>query len=330
MRALRPVPVLVGPTASGKTAVGVLLARRVGAEVIACDAYTVYRGLSILTAAPDAVPDVPHHLVGERAPDRPWNAALFVEAADRLVGEIGARGRRPLVVGGTALYLRAFQKGFGAAVPRDDRLRAALREIAQREGTKALHARLARADPARAREVHENDVVRLVRALEIVAATGRPASAQRGEWSGPDRRRLAIVGLRREPADLERRIEARTRAMFDAGVRNEVAALRLHAVSREASLTIGLSEVGRLLDGEIDEAAAIRLVVRATRRLARKQRTFFASFEDVTWLDVGPDESPASVADRAEAALRRQGALDAPGERAGPDPAAQAEGGTSA
>lgn len=293
-----PVPCLLGPTASGKSDVVLALARRTQGEIVSCDAFSVYRGMAILTAAPDPSGDVPHHLVAEREPTRPWSAALFVEACDAHVASIRARGHQPWIAGGTALYLRAWLKGFGAPVARDAAYRASLLALAEAEGPAALHARLEGVDPDRARALHPNDVRRVVRALEIVKATGRPASAQRGQWTGPDRRAARLVGLRRRQDDLDARIALRTEAMFAAGVVEEARRLLAGPLSPEAAKVLGLDVLRRLLAGELDEEAARAAIAQKTRRFARKQMTFFRSFEAVHWIDVPPRESPDVTATR--------------------------------
>lgn len=267
--------------------------------MIACDAYTVYAGMGVLTAAPRAPPDVPHHLVGVRPPSEPWSAAVFAAECDRLVDEIRARGRVPWIAGGTALYLRGWLKGFGARVPRDDPWREEARRMARERGAAHLHALLAAADPARAADLHENDLTRVVRALEIVRATGRPASAQRGEWAGPDRRPAVVFALRREAEDLDERIRRRARALFEEGVVGEVAALlRAGEISPEAGKALGLEAIRRLLQGGVDEEGAREEIVRRTRRFARKQATFFASFAGVSWVEVPPGEAAEATAAR--------------------------------
>ncbi len=292
------MPCLIGSTASGKSEVGLACARATGGEVIACDAFSVYRGLARLSAAPVAPPDVPHHLVGVLAPHERFSAARFLEEADRLVAEVRARGRRPWIVGGTALYLRTWLKGLGPTVPRDEALRARLSGLAREQGPAALHAELVRRDPERAAQVHPHDERRLVRALEIVAATGRPASAARTQWSGPDRVRARVVGLARRADDLDRRIRERTRRLFDEGVLEEVRAFRAASPSPEAVQALGFAEVEAVLDGRLSVGEAVEAVARATRRFARRQATFFRSFRDVLWLEVPPDEPPEATAAR--------------------------------
>jgi tRNA dimethylallyltransferase len=290
------VLVLLGPTACGKSEVGIRAARATGGEVIACDAFGVYRGLALLSAAPVAPPDVPHHLVGVLDASERYSAARFVEDADVAARDVRARGRRPWIVGGTALYLRAWLKGLEAAVPRDEAFRAALVERARRDGPQALHAELARVDPARAREVHPRDERRLVRALEIIAATGRPASAARASWSGPDRTAARLTGLRRGWADLDRRIAARTRALFEGGVLEEARAFLAAGPSPEARKALGLEDLAQVLAGTLSESDARARLEQKTRRFARRQMTFFRSFEGVTWLDVPADEPPETTA----------------------------------
>jgi tRNA dimethylallyltransferase len=307
----RPVPALVGATGVGKSEVGIALARRVGGEVIACDAMTAYRGLPLLSARPSVPEDVPHHLLDVVEPEEAYSAARFVEDAARLVSSVRARGRVPVLVGGTALYLRAFSKGLGPRVGRDEALRARLGEVARARGTGALHAMLAERDPARAREVHENDERRIVRALEILEATGRPASGFRREFAGPDLRPVAVVVLRRDPDDLRARIDARVARLPAAGVLGEVEAFfRDHPrASPEARATLGLADLAAHLEGRATLDEALERVAAAARRFARRQDAWFRRIPGATLLPVGRDASPDAVAAAAAAALERAGAL---------------------
>jgi tRNA dimethylallyltransferase len=299
-----PVPCLIGPTAVGKSGVAVELARALVGEVISADAYCAYAGMRILTAAPEAPPDVPHHLVGHLDPSGHWSAADFQQRADELVAEIRSRGKRPLIVGGTALYVRAWLKGFGAPVPRDESLREKLRQLAADKGPEALHARLAEADPTRAANLHPNDIRRVIRALEITQLTGRPASEQRGEWTGPDRQPAIVIRLARQPDDLEDRIQRRTVQMFEQGVVAEAEALLTSPLSAEARQVLGLAELEALIAEELSEDAAKARIAQRTRQFARKQATFFRSFEDAHDLEIEPDEPDASVAARIQQLLR--------------------------
>lgn len=305
MPAQRAVPCLIGATGVGKTPVGIETARRLGAEVICCDALTVYRGLAILTAKPSPPPDAPHHLLDVLHPHETYSAARFLDDADRLIEEIHARGREALIVGGTALYLKAFAKGIGPRFGRDEALRARLEALAAEQGPQALWDLLAAQDPARAKELHRNDLRRLVRALEIVAASGRPASELRQEWDAPDRRPLAIVGLRRGAADLDARIRARAAGMLAEGVADEVARLAASVppASRELRQALGLADVEAHLAGRLSRDACVDRLALATRQFAKRQATFFAQFEAACWLDVEPGEPPTVTAARVVAAI---------------------------
>jgi tRNA dimethylallyltransferase len=295
-----PVHCLVGPTGSGKSEVGVLAARSTRGEIVCCDAYTVYRAMPILTAAPSPPSDVPHHLLGIVGADETYDAARFLTDCDHEIAGIRERGRTPWIVGGAALYLRCWLKGFGAEVPTDADYRRRLKERVKQEGPGVLHEELARKDPARAAELHPHDLRRVGRALEIIRATGRPASEQRLEWDGPDRVAARVVGLRRDLADLDRRIDERTGAMFQAGLVDEARALFDQELSPQAGQALGLSELRALLAGEIDENEARAAITRRTRRFARKQMTFFNSFAALTWIDVPADESPEDTAARVQ------------------------------
>ncbi len=297
-----PTPCLLGVTASGKSRVAAELARRGGGEIIACDAFSIYRGMSILTASDDLPSDVPHHLVAELEPSASWSAAAFVEACDERIEATRARARCPWIVGGTALYLRSWLKGFGAPVPRDAAFRESLLGRVAEGGPERLHEELRAADPERAAMLHPNDVRRVVRALEIIRATGRKASELRREWDRPDRRPARLYGLRRAGPDLEERIRRRTRAMFEAGVVEEARALLERDLSREAASVLGLAELQDLLAGRTSREEAEHAIARRTRQLARKQRTFFNSFEGVVWVDVPPGATAGALADRIEAA----------------------------
>ena len=299
-----PVFCLAGTTASGKSEVGVALARALvragapGAEVVSCDAYAIYRHMPILTASPDAPTDVPHHLVGILDPEESYDAARYVRDADHAVAAIRARGHVPLLVGGTALYLRAWLTGLDATAPKDPAFRETMQAIVRREGPAALHAMLERVDPERARVLHPNDVRRVGRALEIHHTTGRPASAQRQTWDGPLREPAQVVVLARRLEDIDARIAQRTRAMFEAGVVDEVRALLTRTLSPQARQVLGLRDIEALLAGEQSHDDTVEALARKTRRFARKQRTFFARFPDPRVVELAVDATPEAVVAR--------------------------------
>lgn len=304
MRDAEPVLCLTGATATGKTDVGIALARARGAEVVCCDALTVYRGVSILTAKPSAPPDVPHRLLDVVAPSESYSAGRFVTDADRAIAGARDRGRDAIVVGGTALYLRVFLKGLGPRLGRDDALRTELEALHATAGPEALWRRLAAADPDRARALHENDVRRVIRAIEIVESTGRLASEQRDQWDGPDRRAAIVVALRRSEDDLLRRIAARTAAMLAAGLVDEIARLAAdpRGVSKELRQSIGFDDALERIAGRIDDRELGARITAATRRFTKRQSTFLRGFDSIRWVDAGPEDDATTLAGRVETA----------------------------
>jgi len=299
------VDFIVGPTASGKTQVGLLVAEALGAEVISLDSMAVYRGMDIGTAkpSPEERGRVPFHLIDVCEPTEEFSAGDYLRLAATAVAEIRARGRRVLFVGGTPMYLKLLLEGVFRGPRADWEFRRALRARAEREGTAALHAELARVDAEAARRLHPNDLRRIERALEVYHLTGRPLSAlQRANQlvvPGPKR----LVGLRRARADLCRRIDERVERMWEAGFVEEVRRLAERGFSRSASQALGYREVLRHLAGELALAEARELTQRHTRQFAKRQMTWLRSIEGIRWAEVGPEDRPEDVAPRVLAAL---------------------------
>jgi tRNA dimethylallyltransferase len=309
-----PLLVLLAATAAGKEAAAVHAAPALGAEIVCADSAKPYRGLAIASAAPpeENARRVPHHLVATIEPSERLNAARWAEMAREAIASVRGRGRRPLVVGGTALYVKALLFGMFEGPAADPELRERLRsEEAAAPGT--LHARLAAVDPAAAARLHANDVKRLLRALEVHEKTGRPISELQRQWAEAPREPFVAVGLRRDPADLRRRIDARVDRMATAGLADEVRALAgPGALGPTAGDVIGVKELLPALRREIETgvrdeaaiAAALADVKRHTWTLARRQATWWKRFPGTTWLDVSPDESAEDTGARvAEAFL---------------------------
>lgn len=276
--ALKPL-VLAGPTASGKSALALCVAVRVGGEIVCGDSRQVYAGMRIGSASPtdEERARVPHHGYNAIPPGEPYDAGRFLEDTDRLVAEVTARGRLPILVGGAGLYLRAWRYGLSDVPPKDPEIRARLEAEIAREGTEALHARLAEVDPESARAITPKDPVRIVRALEVYALTGRRPSELRRTHLGDDVRVQAIWVLLDAPGEeLNPRIEARARAMFEEGLVEEAQALadRLGAGHRLLE-TMGYAEALALSRGEIDLDEAVRRTARRQKDYARRQRTWF-------------------------------------------------------
>ena len=291
------VALLLGPTAVGKSRLLEDLLprlRRRRAEVINADSRQVYRELDAGTAKPSQRLRrlLPHHLVDVVDPDRQFTAGDFVRAADRLVGEIERRGGRAVVAGGAAFYLWSFLHGLPAAPPADPRVRRELSDRLRSEGAASLHAELARIDPAGAARLPPADVNRVLRALEVFQLTGAPWSSFRPPETVRRDIELLTVGLHRDRADLYRRIDRRVEEMFAGGLAAEVAALRARGYHRD---TPGLRSIGYAEFFQADSApdeAILRVIQRNTRRLAKRQLTFFRRFPDVRWL---PADSSAAV-----------------------------------
>lgn len=283
---------LVGPTSSGKTEVGVAVAAEIGAEIVCADSMTVYLGMDVGTAKPshEQRAAVPHHLLDLCDPGEPFAVARFQRSAREAIEEIRARGRLPLVVGGSGLYLRAVLDEFGFP-PTDPAVRRRL----EAESTDALLGRLREADPEAAARIEPRNRRRIVRALEVLDLTGRPFSSFRADWDRFDPRAI-IAGLD-VPADiLAERISERARRMFGGGLLDEVRALdaRGYRAALTAPQAIGYREALAHLDGRITLAEAIDGTIRSTRRLARRQMSWFRRDPRVQWFDGSDPERAAS------------------------------------
>ena len=310
-----PLLVIAGPTGVGKTAAAVALAARMPIEVVSADSRQVYRGMDIGTAKPtrEERRAVAHHLVDVTDPDDRYHAARFAREARAAVDAIRARGRLPVVVGGTGLYIRALVRGLDPAPPADPAFRRELSDLAD-EDAGALHARLAREAPAVARRLHPNDHVRIVRALELVRAGAAVGEAQRRWHDAPEAvDDLLYVGLTLPREVLRTRLHARALAMIEGGLADEVQALlaRGHDPSLPAMQGIGYREMVLVLRGEIDGAEALRRMQRDTTRYAKRQWTWFSREPDIQWLDValagGPERVAGLLAERSAAWLGARG-----------------------
>jgi tRNA dimethylallyltransferase len=287
---------LVGPTATGKTALAIALAERLPIEVVSADSRMVYRWMDIGTAKPSADEQrrVPHHLIDVVDPDEPYSVALFQQQALAAINRIHARGRLPALVGGTGLYVRAVCDGLQIpSVPPDLPFRAEMEARAEREGWQALQAELAHVDPASAARIEARNVRRVIRALEVHRATGVPFSAWQQRKPPPFR--TVFVGLDLPRDALYRRIDDRAAAQVEHGLVDEVRGLA--ARGYDWSLTsmsgFGYREMGQYLRGEIDRQTAIERYQQATRHFARRQWAWFRPDARITWLDAAtatPDD----------------------------------------
>ncbi|HWV37618.1 MAG TPA: tRNA (adenosine(37)-N6)-dimethylallyltransferase MiaA [Vulgatibacter sp.] len=296
---------IVGPTASGKTALALEVAARLPVEIVSCDSQAVYRGLDIGTAKPTAAERaaVPHHLVDVADPADDFSAATYVRLADAAIADIASRGRIPLVVGGTGLYLRSLLRGIFEAPPKDEALRRSLEARAAEEGTQALHRELAAVDPAAAARIAPADRVRIVRALEVHRLTGRTISEHHALHRGGERRyRAAVFGVTPPREELARRVAIRARRMFDEGLAEEAAALaRDPRVRARLEGIMGYREALLLAAGKLSREEAIERTRLEQRRYAKRQLTWFRGMREVEWLEWPPS------ADTIAARIARRG-----------------------
>ncbi|WP_243039836.1 tRNA (adenosine(37)-N6)-dimethylallyltransferase MiaA [Dyella sedimenti] len=289
----RPLAVfLMGPTASGKTALACALSDRFPVELVSVDSALVYRGMDIGTAKPDAatLQRYPHRLIDIRDPAEPYSAADFRAGAIEAMRDIASRGRVPLLVGGTGLYFRALQQGLSPLPEADAAIRERLGAEAARIGWPALHERLRQLDPAAAARIGPNDAQRIQRALEVIELTGRPLSEQQRGGNGARFlwRVLKLALLPADRAPLHARIAQRFDAMLAAGFLDEVRALRergdLHA-DLPAIRAVGYRQAWEHLDGQTDAAQFRDRGVFATRQLAKRQITWLRGELDARTLD---------------------------------------------
>jgi tRNA dimethylallyltransferase len=291
---------LTGPTASGKTAVGVALAQRLNAEVVALDSMTLYRGMDIATAKPTFAErnGVPHHLIDVIDPWESASVRAYREWAAKAAVEIEARGKRALFVGGTPLYLKALLRGLFEGPSADPELRLRLERDALEQGDAALHQRLAAFDPLTAARLHPHDRRRVVRALEVLELTGRPISQLQAEHDRPAPPSVPVFALELPRASLHDRINHRVVHFFDAGLVEEVRALQTSArpLCNVAAQAIGYREVIALLAGEVSLDETIARVKARTRQFAKRQATWFRGLQEVRLLTVVPDEGPEAIA----------------------------------
>jgi tRNA dimethylallyltransferase len=283
---------LVGPTATGKSALALAVAERAGAEIVSLDSMQVYRGMDIGTAKPsrEERERVPHHMLDLVDPDEHYDVQRFIADLEPVLAGIEARGSRALVVGGTAFYLKVLTHGLFEGPPSDPELRARLEEEAREVGSAHMHARLSKADPESAERLHPNDRKRVVRALEVLEQTGRPLSVWQQEWRDEQGERRAgrprrLVGVGHATGDLDSRIRARTGRMLDAGWAEEAERVRRGCgYGPTAVQALGYAQVLRWVDGELTREECEQEIALRTRQFARKQRTWYRKFEEIVWL----------------------------------------------
>ena len=278
---------LVGPTAIGKTGISFELAKLIECEIISCDSMQVYRGMDLGTSKPAKVlfDSIPHHLIDIIEPSEEFSVARFRGLATKAIEEIISRGKTPLLVGGSGLYVKVLIDGIFEAPTTDRELRERLQQEAEEFGTGILYRRLQEVDRDSAGKIHANDLRRIIRALEVYEKAKAPISELRKNTTGlSGKYDIRIFGLNMERAALYRKIDERVDLMFDEGLVSEARALLEGKLSLTASQALGYKEAFGYLRGEYDPEEAKRLIKRNTRHFAKRQLTWFRRDERVEWI----------------------------------------------
>jgi len=287
--------VVLGPTASGKTALSLSLAKEFGGEIVNCDSVAMYREFEIGTAKPTPAEraQAPHHLLDCVDPTGSMTAGEYARAGRRVLEEIKTRGQLPIVVGGTGLYLRALLEGLFAGPQRSDELRERLRQREQEKVPGYLHRVLTRLDPSTAGKIHGNDTPKLIRAIEVCLASRQKMSEMWEQGRDPlTGFRILRLGLNPERSALYERINARARAMFDAELVEETRALLSKFGNRAWALSsLGYRQAAQVVRGEVDLESAIAAAQQAHRNYAKRQMTWFRREPEVSWVDGFGDEA---------------------------------------
>jgi tRNA dimethylallyltransferase len=287
---------LLGPTGSGKTALSLSLAERFGGEIVSCDSVAVYRGMDVGSAKPTHAERarLPHYLIDVANPDEPYTAGEYSRAARAALHAIAARGRLPIVTGGTGLYLRALTEGLFAGPERQDELRRRLRASGEKRGSAWLHRLLMRFDPASAARIHANDTPKLIRAIEVCLSTRRPLSHVLATETARDPLtgfRLLRIGLNPPRAALYDRLNARCRSMFAAGLVEETRGLLARYGPVKALDSLGYKQALAVLAGTLTLEAGIKAAQQGHRNYAKRQLTWFRREPEVHWIEGFGDET---------------------------------------
>jgi len=298
---------ILGVTASGKGRLAFDLAEHLGAEIISIDSMKVYRRMDIGTAKPSrqARAHVKYHLIDIVEPSDSFSVGSFLDAAEGAIKSINNRKREIIAVGGTALYIKALLYGLFEGPGSDERIRAALRARAEAEGLAELY-QLTTIDPVAAERISTNDARRIVRALEVYQLTGKPISSFQKQWEASrTKHEWTIIGLRREKGDASGRINKRVKRMISEDLVDEVKSLLNEdkPLSKQARCAIGYAEIIEHLSGQTTLEDATELIKKHTRRLAKGQRTWFKTFQNVRWLDIEAQEPPEKILARTQKLL---------------------------
>jgi tRNA dimethylallyltransferase len=304
----KPLIVLLGPTAVGKTAIAVPLAQALGTDILTADSRQVYRGMDIGMDKPRPVErgGVAHRLIDVIEPDEPFSVGQYRRLALAEIARLHREGRVAFMVGGTGLYIRAVVRGLWDGPPADWVFRRELMDLARNNGPECLHHRLAEVDPELAGRLHTHDLVKIIRGLEAYHATGRPLSELHRQHGFEDRPfSVLLIGLIRDREELYRRIDSRVDSQLAHGLMEETRRLREQGFGRDLGSMKGLGyrQLSAYLAGECEYEEAVQRLKRDTRHFAKRQLTWFRTEPGIRWLSVKKDESSADVAARALALI---------------------------
>ncbi len=293
------VLLIVGPTGIGKTAVSVELAKRLNAEIVSADSRQVYKYMVIGTAkpSPKQLAAVPHHFIDIKCPDEYYSAGQFGEEARQCIKEIIGRGKQPIVVGGSGLYIRALVDGLFEPKIADANIKAALKEEAQKNGIAALYQKLKTVDPLTAEKLNATDTQRILRALEVYQITGRHFSAYLQHNTQPADFAPYFIGLAMERSKLYAKIDSRVDAMIDEGLLDEVKTLQSkgYGLHLNALQTVGYKEAFMFLEKEITHTEMVSVIKQKTRNYAKRQFTWFRKDNRINWLDIDEFSNDADI-----------------------------------
>jgi len=286
---------ILGPTAVGKTELSLRIATGIGGEIVSVDSRQIYCQMDIGTAKPtsEQLDVVPHHMIDCVMPDQPFSAADYQKGADEAISQIRQRGNVPVLVGGSGMYFRAVVDGLFDGPEAAPEFRQKLRQEARESGVQHLHDRLKIIDPKAADNIHHNDLIRIIRALEVYEKSGKRISELQQQWKdGEPRYKFLAFGLIRPRGELYRRIEARVDQMIAQGLVDEARSLLKYSRELPMMNCLGYKELFAFLDGQYDLDEAIRLIKQNTRRFAKRQLTWFRKDKRIRWIDLSICPSP--------------------------------------
>ena len=304
---------VVGPTASGKTALAIALAKELGGEIVSADSMQIYRGMDIATAkpTPEQMAEVPHHLIGFWPPEKPFSVAQYAILAREKIDDILRRGRVPVLCGGTGLYIKAIVDHiqYEEETGEDAALRERLRRQAQDEGNLAVWRQLQAMDPQTAERIHPNNLGRVIRAIEVMQVSGRSIREQEERSrQAPCPYHVLQIGLRyRNRENLYERIGRRVDAMAEAGLPEEARAVRQQGLTATAAQAIGYKELYDWMDGTLPLEEALENLKRSTRRYAKRQLTWFGADARIRWIEPDALQAGETVTEQAMRIIENDG-----------------------